>query len=161
MDHGAMMEENSKFSGVRVVAVVEGAKSVLVVAAGFGLLSLLHRDMAAFALRLIELLHLNPGHKYPRIFIEAARNLTDAHLALADALVRGILAFGLWRERIWAEWLGVVAGAIYMPWEVYMLTRGLTSFRLVVFVINAALVIYLGFTAFRSNRNPNPESRTS
>src|SRR5580765_6976102 len=100
-----MLSKLRTAQGLRVVALFEGAKGLLVLAAGFGLLSLVHRDVHELAARLIERMHLNPASRYPRIFIDAADRLTDARLwmlagmALTYAICRGAEAYGLWRER--------------------------------------------------------------
>ena len=65
-----------------MVALVEAAKGLLVLLAGFGLLALIHRDVQAVAERLVWHSHLNPAGKYPRIFLDAAQKMTDARLWL-------------------------------------------------------------------------------
>ena len=91
--------------GLRAVAVYEAAKGAVVLLAGFGLLSLMHQDIQTFAEQLVAHLHLNPAKGYPRIFIDAAANLTDGRLwlfagfALMYTAVRWIEAWGLWLEK--------------------------------------------------------------
>ena len=85
---------------VRAVALFEAAKGALVWLAGFGALSLLHRDVQRFAEQLVGHLHLNPAKHYPHIFLDAAADLTEARLLLLAAfaatygLVRFIEAYG-------------------------------------------------------------------
>jgi hypothetical protein len=69
------------------------------------------------------------------------RNL--ALLALAYGVVEGIEAVGLWLEKRWAEYLTVVVTASLLPLEILELTRRITVLRVVGFVINVAVVIYL------------------
>jgi uncharacterized membrane protein (DUF2068 family) len=96
---------------LKLVALFEAAKGVLVLAAGMGLLSLLHRDAHAIAERVTLLLHLDPASRYPKIFIDAAAGLTDARLWLLAAFAclyatfRFVEAYGLWRMRRWGEWV--------------------------------------------------------
>lgn len=109
---------------IRAVAWFEAAKALLVLAAGSGLLALLHRDVHALAAALIAHAHLNPASHYPRIFLDAAANLGDTRLlalaggALAYAALRAVEAWGLYFERPWAEVLAAVSGAVYVPFEV-------------------------------------------
>src|ERR1700693_6598975 len=111
--------------GIRVVAVFEALKGVLVLSAGLGLLSLVHHDLQATAERLVRHSHLNPARHYPRIFIDAASHMNDSRLrSLADlaflyAAVRFVEAYGLWRMKVWAEWFAIIAGSVYLPVEVY------------------------------------------
>lgn len=92
-----------KGAGIRAVAVFEAAKGTVVIAAGLGLLSLLHRDAQHAAETIVRHLHLNPARHYPRVFIEAAARTTDSRLwllaggAFAYSAVRFIEAYGLWR----------------------------------------------------------------
>lgn len=146
-------------SGLRAVAVYEAAKGVLVLLAGFGLLSLLQRDVQQFAEQLVAHLHLNPAKGYPRIFIDAAANLTNSRLwlfagfALVYAAVRWIEAYGLWLGRRWAEWFAVASGAIYVPAELYEIARGVSVTKLLLLAANVCIVAYLIYVLWRSRRN--------
>jgi Predicted membrane protein (DUF2127) len=76
-------------TGVRMVAVVEATKGLLVLAAGAGLFSLVHRDVQAIAEHIVEVFHLNPASRTPRIFLDLAADLTSVCL---PALRRGLRA---------------------------------------------------------------------
>src|SRR5512135_118072 len=92
----------SSLTGVRTVAVFEGAKGALVLLTGFGLLALVHKDIHLAAEQLVRHLHLNPARHYPRIFLDAAADITDKQMlfmaisALIYSLVRFAEAIGLW-----------------------------------------------------------------
>src|SRR4051812_24188957 len=109
---------------IEAVAIFEAAKGAIVVAAGFGILRYAHHDVRVFAEELVELFHLNPASRYPALFIHAAENLGHMHLmtlasiGIAYASLRFAEAYGLWRERKWAEWLAAASGAIYIPVEI-------------------------------------------
>jgi uncharacterized membrane protein (DUF2068 family) len=49
----------------------------------------------------------------------------------------------LWRERAWAEWLAVLSGGIYLPFEIYELAKGLTALRITLFAVNVLVVVYM------------------
>ena len=141
---------------LRGIALLEAAKGILVLAAGFGLLSLLHRDVQAEAIRLIGYLHLNPGWKYAGVFIEATSRVTDkvlwsfAALALVYSVFRLVEGYGLWRERAWAEWLALVSGMAYLPVEIYRLARKFTGLRLSVLTVNLLVVVLVALVLWRS-----------
>lgn len=147
--------------GIRVVAVFEALKGVLVLSAGLGLLSLVHRDLQATAERLVRHSHLNPARHYPRIFIEAAAHTNDsrlrslAALAFLYAAVRFIEAYGLWRMRVWAEWFAIIAGSVYLPVEVYEIFRRATWMRAIVLLTNLFIVVYLLNVRLLSKRGPS------
>jgi uncharacterized membrane protein (DUF2068 family) len=140
--------------------VFEAAKGALVVAAGFGLLSMLHHDLQATAERLVRHSHLNPAHHYPRIFIEAASRMDDSRLmtlagrAFLYSALRFVEAYGLWRLRPWAEWLAIVAGSAYLPVEVYEMWRRATWMRGFVLLTNAVIVVSLVRVRVEDRRRP-------
>ena len=145
-DHMAFKGSNP---GLRTVAVIEGAKGLLVLAVGLGLLSLIHRDAQRLAEEVVRLFRLNPASHYPQIFIQAAAALTEHRLwllaagAMSYAVLRLIEAYGLWRARRWAEWFGIVSGGIYVPIELYQLFRGVTWAKVLLLAINTVVVAYL------------------
>lgn len=136
---------------VRTIAVFEAAKGALVLLAGLGLLSLINRDVQDVAERLVRHSHLNPASHYPRIFVDAAARVTNTHLRLLAcaaavyAAVRFVEAYGLWKERRWAEWFALVAGAIYVPVEVYELIHRASWTKGAVLLTNLAIVAYMAY----------------
>ena len=64
-------------------------------------------------------------------------------MALAYALIEGVEAVGLWRERRWAEYLTVIATAGFLPLEIHELMRKISVFRVAALLINLAIVVYL------------------
>ena len=151
--------------GVRIVAVVEAAKGVLVLAAGLELFALVHRDVQAIAERIVEHFHFNPASRYPRILLDAAGALTDERLvalamgAIAYSTVRFSEAYGLWMQRRWAEWLAVVAGGLYIPIEIYEVARRVTWIRLGLLAVNVAIVVYLALVLWQTRRKASRNSQ--
>jgi uncharacterized membrane protein (DUF2068 family) len=138
-------------SGIRTVALLEAGKGALVMVAGFGLLSLLHKDIQHAAESIVRHLHLNPARHVPRVFIDAATKMTEKKLwllaagAFAYAAARGVEAYGLWRLRPWAEWFAIVSGGIYLPVEIYELIRHATALKAAILLGNVAIVLYVGY----------------
>lgn len=136
-------------TGIRAVALFEAAKGVVVVAAGLGMLALLHRDAQSVAEEIVRHLHVNPARHFPRIFIDAAATATDARLwalalaAMAYAAVRFAEAYGLWHERDWAEWFAILTGSLYLPVELYELTVSVTMVKIAIFAVNLFIVAWL------------------
>jgi len=64
-------------------------------------------------------------------------------LAVAYAVVEGIEAVGLWKERRWAEYLTVIATAGFLPLEIHEIALKVTFLRCSALVINLAIVVYL------------------
>ncbi|MEZ4413718.1 MAG: DUF2127 domain-containing protein [Gemmatimonadales bacterium] len=134
-----------------MIAGYEAAKGLLVLLAGTGLLLLVHRDAQALAERLVTHLHLDPAKRIPRIFLHIMTEVTPARLrwlavgAMAYALMRFAEAYGLWRGRRWAEWMGVVTAAVYVPFEVGALIRRPGAEPLVALALNLTIVLYLAW----------------
>lgn len=143
---------------VRTVALVEAAKGALVLTVGFGLLSLVHRNIEQFAERLIEHAHLNPASHYPHIFLDMASKVTDTRLSLlaagaaAYSAARFVEAYGLWHARRWAEWFAALSGALYVPFEVAGLLRGVTWLGAGALLVNLAIVAVMLYAVFLQNR---------
>jgi uncharacterized membrane protein (DUF2068 family) len=139
----------STHAGLRAVAALEGIKGLLVLLAGVGAFALLHRDVQALAEALVRHLHLNPARHVPTIFVEAAGRMTDTRLwmlsagALSYAGIRFAESWGLWRARAWAEWLGALSGAIYIPFEAISLLAHPTALKVSALLVNVAVVSYL------------------
>ena len=82
---------------------------------------------------------IRPEH-FPRIFVDAAATVTDARLwalaltAMVYAAVRFAEAYGLWRQRAWAEWFAILTGSLYLPVELYELTVSVTAVKVAVFL---------------------------
>ena len=142
---------------VRVVALLEAGKGLLVLAAGLGALPFRHRDLQGLAERLVGHLHLNPASEYPRIFIDFAAQVTDERLATLAALAAGyaslrlIEAYGLWRERRWAEWLAALSGGVYIPFEILGVFRGDVLLSLVALVVNMIVVGVMANALYRGH----------
>ncbi|MBU5638086.1 DUF2127 domain-containing protein [Geomonas sp. Red69] len=150
---------SAKGRGLRVVAVLEALKGAVVLLAGCGVLTLVHRNLHDIAVRLVLALHMNPARHYPSIFIDAANRVTDLQLwmlalsALAYASVRLVEGYGLWHERKWAEWFGFLSGAVYLPVELFEIFRKPDWPRVAVFLVNVGVVGYLASALKRSRKS--------
>jgi uncharacterized membrane protein (DUF2068 family) len=62
---------------------------------------------------------------------------------LAYAVLEGVEAVGLWLQKRWAEYLTFLATTLFLPLEVYELTKTVSPFKVIALIINLAVVIYL------------------
>jgi len=136
-------------AGLEAVAVFEASKGLLVLLVGIGLLSHLGSDIQHVAEDLVQFFRLNPAHRYPRIFIETVSRFNNIHLWLLSlsaffySIIRFIEAYGIWNNRLWAEWFAVVSCGLYIPLEIYELIQKVTFPRMAVTFFNAALILFL------------------
>jgi uncharacterized membrane protein (DUF2068 family) len=62
---------------------------------------------------------------------------------LAYAVLEGVEAVGLWLQKRWAEYLTFIATTLFLPLEVYELTKTVSPFKVFALVLNLAVVAYL------------------
>src|SRR5271169_1324552 len=136
---------------LRVVASFEFIKGVFVLLIGLSAILLVHKDAWVIAESLLALLHVNTDRHSAQLFLDFADSLTDtrlwaaAQLAFAYSALRFAEAFGLWKERTWAEWIAFGSGTLLLPLEIRELLRGVTALRSIVFVVNLVIVFYMLF----------------
>ncbi len=83
-------------------------------------------------------------HDLQYLFAVRIENLYLAGAAIAAyALLEGVEAAGLWLGKRWAEYLTFVATIVFIPYEVWELTKGVTALKIVALVINVAIAVYL------------------
>ena len=138
-------------TSLRVVAVYEAAKGLLVLIAAAAAMKFLHPDAEAAVEQLVYNLHLDPAGRLPRAFLHAASQLSDARLllvaagAIAYAALRFAEAWGLWREQRWGWMLGIVSAGLYVPIEMIEIVRHFTWPRVAVLVLNVLIIAVLWF----------------
>jgi uncharacterized membrane protein (DUF2068 family) len=65
-------------------------------------------------------------------------------LALAAyALLELVEAVGLWLQQRWAEYLTLIATTVFIPLELYELSRGVSAFKVIALMVNLAVIAYL------------------
>jgi uncharacterized membrane protein (DUF2068 family) len=134
---------------IRAIATFELIKGLVVLLAGFGALSLLHRDVWDVAVSFLRLLHIKHRYHYSEVFLRLAEGVTDhdlwivAGVAASYSTLRFIEAYGLWKKRTWAEWFALVSGAVYLPFEINELFRRVTVFNVLLLVANLGIVMYM------------------
>jgi uncharacterized membrane protein (DUF2068 family) len=62
---------------------------------------------------------------------------------LGYVVLQLVEGFGLWGGHRWAEYLAVVATSLFLPLEVYEISHHVTALKVVTFVLNIAIVVYL------------------
>jgi uncharacterized membrane protein (DUF2068 family) len=135
-----------------MLALIAGfrlAKAVVLVAAALGALRLLDHEAAARAHEWLEALPFVAHHPAVDRAASTVTGASHAYLeiaaavGLAYAVLFTVEGVGLWRQRVWAEYLTIVATTSFIPFEVYELTRRFTPIRLGALVLNVAIVGYL------------------
>jgi len=141
--------------GLRGVALFEAGKGLLAVVAAIWVLTLRHKDMQEVAEHLLsalhKVIHLNPDGHFFRWLQRTVGGLTPGWLRLIAlgvflyALIRFVEAGGLWLEKEWAEWFALIAGGLYVPFEIYQLARRATGWKWLILSVNLLIVLYLAW----------------
>jgi uncharacterized membrane protein (DUF2068 family) len=85
-------------------------------------------------------------HEVAKLFALRSGTLTRAGLIiLGYGILEGVEAVGLWFAKRWAEYLTFLSTTILLPLEVYELLNQVTALKVIGFIINLAIVIYLLF----------------
>jgi uncharacterized membrane protein (DUF2068 family) len=140
---------------LRTIAIFEVTKAAIVLLLGCGLFHLMHNNLDDVAERVVQVLHVSPEGKLSNLFFDLASHASDRNLgvlalsSLAYASVRLIEAYGLWREREWAQWFSLLSTALYLPPESYWLLGHPSWLKSAVLVIN--IVIFLFMLSLRLN----------
>lgn len=88
--------------------------------------------------------HVGIVRDLDRLFTLRVGTLKEVGIALlAYALLEGVEAVGLWLGKRWAEYLTFIATTILLPLEIYEIIDRGTALKVIGFLINVAVVIYL------------------
>lgn len=108
---------------IHTVAALEWLKGLTALALAFGFDALQHDGLHRLAVDLVGHLHLDPQSHLPELIVGWSDHLQQVHpgqvisVALAYAAMRLAEGWGLWHDRVWAEWLAALATGIYLPFE--------------------------------------------
>jgi len=139
-------EHRARLQALRTVALLEFGKGLLVLMAAFSLYWVDPSDVAG---AFLNYLHISPDHHFARMLMRLADRLSDIkiwHLIVVACIYSGLRfaeAYGLWRARAWGEWIALISGAIYLPYEIRLLAHRVTIFHVSVLLINLAVVAFM------------------
>jgi uncharacterized membrane protein (DUF2068 family) len=153
LQHAGQCDQHDHRKGLRTVSILEASKGMLVLLVAFGFAEIihLHIDLEDAAQNLLNFLQIDPGRRISHALMHAAGRMMDANLitvlgiALMYSSLRFIESYGLWRQRVWAEWLAIISGAIYLPLELYNLIRRPSAIHWAILLINIAIVVYIAW----------------
>jgi uncharacterized membrane protein (DUF2068 family) len=135
-----------RLQALRTVAAMEFAKGVAVLAAAVSLYWVDPTDVVG---AFLDFLHISPDHHMAQMLLRSADILSNASMwsvilvACIYSALRFTEAVGLWRARPWAEWIALVSGALYIPFEVFALAHRVSWFHATILLINLAIVAYM------------------
>jgi uncharacterized membrane protein (DUF2068 family) len=134
---------------IRLIALFKLLKGVLLIAVGMGALHLLHKDLASVVEHWVALLGLDPGNRYVDRALQKVGNLTPNQIkrfGVGSFIYAGLFlteGVGLWLLKRWAEWFSVIITSSLLPIEVYEIHRHPSPIKVLVLILNIAVVGYL------------------
>jgi uncharacterized membrane protein (DUF2068 family) len=134
---------------LRLIALFKLFKGLLLLVAGIGALSLVHKDAAAHVARWAAALRVDPDNHYVHRLLGKLGLMSDRQLEELSAgtffyaallLTEGV---GLWLEKHWAEYFTIFVTGSLVPLEVYELWQHFSATKVCVLLLNVAVVVYL------------------
>jgi uncharacterized membrane protein (DUF2068 family) len=138
-------------TGLRLITTYKFTKAALQVAAAvllfYGAAHGLGARLADFAEKLRE----HAVHAWSNVFAAALLRFTHsrhsltwtAYALLADAGLSSVEGWALSRGYTWGEWLVVVTTAALIPFEIRALSHHIRAGRIILLILNVAIVTYL------------------
>jgi uncharacterized membrane protein (DUF2068 family) len=88
--------------------------------------------------------HVGILHELDKLFSLRSGTLHGVAFALIGyAVLEGVEAIGLWYTKRWAEYLTFLATTLLLPLEIYELIHKQSPLKIIGFVVNVAVVVYL------------------
>jgi len=154
---------NTRDKGLlRLIAIFKLAKAITLIAVGFGALHLFHDNNAANAMtHFAAKFGLNPGgrfvdHALARIANLPPKDFRDLGIGsfvyAALFLTEGL---GLWLMKPWAEWFTAIITTSLVPLEVFEIHSHPTIAKIIVLLLNLAVVAYLVVRIRKEHNEPD------
>ena len=135
--------------GLQLIAAFKLLKAAALLAAGFGVLKLLHKDVAAEMGNWIDYLRIDWQNHFVQSMLEKAGLLNDRRI---KELSLGTFAYaalfltegtGLAFKKRWAEYFTIISTASLLPFEMYEILKRVSAVRILLLLVNIGVVIYL------------------
>jgi uncharacterized membrane protein (DUF2068 family) len=118
---------------------------------GFGALKLLHKDLVDVVTRFIIDLGRDPEGHFANLILDKVA-LIDPHrlkqisiAIFAGAALHFIEGIGLVLRKVWAEYVTLIITASFLPWELFEIIRHVTWLKIVLMLLNVAVLVFLVF----------------
>jgi uncharacterized membrane protein (DUF2068 family) len=134
---------------LRLIAVERLLRGALLIAAGVYLVTHSRTDLGRVADHIMRAVELDPRRPFLHHLVLRLHDLHAGVVLLTGLAALGygalevVEGYGLWRDRVWAEVLTVVATALLVPLEVYEVVRSPSLVKAAGIAVNVAIVAYL------------------
>jgi uncharacterized membrane protein (DUF2068 family) len=150
---------------IRLIALERLVRGVILIVAGGYLVTHLGSDFGRLADRVMRAVELDPRRPFLHRIVGKLHRLRAGTVLLTGigAILYGLLELvegtGLWLDKLWAEYLTVIATSLLVPLELYELARKPTLLKAAGITVNIAIVGYLAWRLRQRLRAANGITR--
>jgi uncharacterized membrane protein (DUF2068 family) len=143
---------------LRLIGLFKLLKAVLLLIVGLAALRLVHRDLAEVARTVLHHIRADPDSKLMHALIAKVAGISPHKLEWfgVGAFIYSALYFtegiGLLLAKYWAEWMAVITTSGFLPLELYEVFHHPHAVRIIVLLVNVAIVVYLIYEIRRKQR---------
>jgi uncharacterized membrane protein (DUF2068 family) len=144
---------------LRLIALERIVRGALLLGAGVYLLFHLNSDFGRLGERVMRAIELDPRRPLLHRIVSYLHHLHASELRVAAAFAFGygllelVEGTGLWLDKLWAEYLTVVATSLLIPLELYELARHPTALKAGGLAVNVLIVTYLVYLLSRRSKS--------
>lgn len=134
-----------------IIGIWKLLEATLLLILGIGALKLLHKDLVDVVTRFIIDIGRDPEGHFANLILDKVAMIDPHRLkqisiaVFAAAALHIIEGVGLVLRRVWAEYVTIILTASFLPWEIIEIIRHTTWIKIVLLLLNLAVVIYLVF----------------
>lgn len=147
-----------------LIGLLKLFKASLLIVVAVGALKLLHKDVAAEVHDWIVAIRVDPDNRWIHGALAKLGFMSDRELkaisagSFVSATLLSIEGIGLLLRKHWAEYVTVVLTASLIPFEIYAIAQRVTIVKIIVTLLNVAIVIYLIARLWRERQLPRPSA---
>ena len=141
--------KKEKHRGVWAIGILKLLKGALLLAVAAGGLSLFNKNAATEAQRWITYFHFDANGRYFQALLRRLASISPRNISLlsaATSVYAGLFiteGIGLMMQKRWAEYFTVIVTSSFIPLEVYELVQHFNLVKVLVILLNIAIVVYL------------------
>lgn len=144
-----MSQREHSSRGLLVIAAFKLLKGLALLAVGIGAHTLIDKDLVAIVEHWVNVFRVDPNNHYLQALLERFTDLSPQRLravSFGTFFYSGLLlteGVGLALRKRWAEYFTIIATSSFIPLEIYEIFRHTNITKIVVLLINVAVVWYL------------------
>jgi uncharacterized membrane protein (DUF2068 family) len=154
----ARKQTGSKDRLLSLIVAFKFFKGVMLIAVAIGAHHLLNHDISDFVDRMVDTFRVDPNNRYIELLLtklEFVSPKTLKELSIGSFFYAAIVlteGTGLALRKPWAEYFTIIVTASFLPLEIYELIHRVTSTKIIVMIINLAILAFL-IARVRTRRN--------